>query len=207
MNCLSSLSQVSRFIDYSKEANHPIQAGKYMLDSMNLYYESILQLIESIACIVESAGLKKMCSLLQEYAGSNIFLELKEKSRSLKERIESIYYNLTILSDRILLNFDQNENDFSEKIKNVFTPDKKDNNEFIFFRQITLTDLELNIADILYKKEKAFYQQRDQEHEAFAKKLAKDVRVLRIPEVTEPISDLQGLIRMAEILKEKGDSK
>ena len=59
----------------------------------------------------------------------------------------------------------------------------------------------------LYKKEKAFYQQRDQEHEAFAKKLAKDVRVLRIPEVTEPISDLQGLIRMAEILKEKGDSK
>ncbi|MBS1968919.1 MAG: ArsA family ATPase [Bdellovibrionales bacterium] len=59
----------------------------------------------------------------------------------------------------------------------------------------------------LYKKEKAFYQQRDQEHEAFAKKLAKDVRVLRIPEVTEPISDLQGLIRMADILKEKGDSK
>lgn len=59
----------------------------------------------------------------------------------------------------------------------------------------------------LYKKEKSFYQQRDQEHEAFAKKLSKDVRVLRIPEVAEPISDLQGLIRMAEILKEKGDSK
>ena len=35
----------------------------------------------------------------------------------------------------------------------------------------------------------------------------KTTETLRIPEVTEPISDLQGLIRMAEILKEKGDSK
>lgn len=57
----------------------------------------------------------------------------------------------------------------------------------------------------LYQQEKRFYQQRDQEHGAFARKLEKEVPVLRIPEVAEPISDLQGLIRMAEILKEKGD--
>lgn len=59
----------------------------------------------------------------------------------------------------------------------------------------------------LYQKEKDFYQQRDREHSAFAKKLEKEVNVMRIPEVGEPISDLQGLIRMAEILKEKGDTK
>jgi len=57
----------------------------------------------------------------------------------------------------------------------------------------------------LYQQEKEFYQQRDREHEAFAKKLAKDIQVTRIPEVVTPISDLQGLIVMAEILKEKGD--
>lgn len=58
----------------------------------------------------------------------------------------------------------------------------------------------------LYQQEKSFYQQRDREHGLFAKKLEKDVRVLRIPEVSEPISDLKGLIRMAEILNQKGDS-
>lgn len=58
----------------------------------------------------------------------------------------------------------------------------------------------------LYQKEKSFYLQRDQEHSSFAKKVGKDAQVLRLPEVAEPISDLQGLIRMAEILKEKGDS-
>lgn len=58
----------------------------------------------------------------------------------------------------------------------------------------------------LYQQEKSFYQQRDREHELFAKKFETDVRVLRIPEVSEPISDLNGLIRMAEILNQKGDS-
>ncbi len=57
----------------------------------------------------------------------------------------------------------------------------------------------------LYQKEKSFYLQQDREHENFVAKLGKDVHVLRLPEVSEPISDLQGLIKLAEILKEKGD--
>lgn len=58
----------------------------------------------------------------------------------------------------------------------------------------------------LYQKEKTFYLQRDREHGEFAAKFTKDVRVLRLPEMNEPISDLQGLIRLAGILNEKGDS-
>jgi anion-transporting ArsA/GET3 family ATPase len=57
----------------------------------------------------------------------------------------------------------------------------------------------------LYQKEKAFYLQREQEQAIFAKKIEKDVQVLRIPEVAEPISDLQGLIQMADILRKKGE--
>jgi anion-transporting ArsA/GET3 family ATPase len=59
----------------------------------------------------------------------------------------------------------------------------------------------------LYQQEKAFYLRRDREHGDFAAKLSKDVHVLRLPEVSEPISDLGGLIKMAKILKLKGDSE
>ncbi|MGZ3746498.1 MAG: ArsA family ATPase [Pseudobdellovibrionaceae bacterium] len=59
----------------------------------------------------------------------------------------------------------------------------------------------------LYQLEKAFYLQRDHEHREFAKNLSKGVRVLRIPEISDPISDLPGLIEMAKILKEKEDAE
>lgn len=56
----------------------------------------------------------------------------------------------------------------------------------------------------IYLSEKAFYRQRDQEHSEFTSKFKNDVDVVRLPELSEPISDLQGLIRLAEIMNEKG---
>jgi anion-transporting ArsA/GET3 family ATPase len=55
----------------------------------------------------------------------------------------------------------------------------------------------------LYQQEKAFYSQRDREHKKFAAHISKSVQVLRLPELSDPISDLHGLIKVAEILKEK----
>lgn len=151
------LSQVYRIREYAANANHPIQYQKYMLDAMNLYYDGITGFIEKTAFILKSAGLTGLHSLFTAYASSQTFLELREKSRALKEKIEAIRYHITLLPDRILFHFGGNEHDFSLNIKNTFQPDKNDSNEFIFFREVTLTDLELKFADLLYKKEKALF--------------------------------------------------
>ncbi len=151
------LSQVYRIREYAAEANHPIQYQKYMLDAMKLYYDGITGFIEKTAFILNSAGLTGLHSLFTAYATSQAFLELREKSRALNEKIEAIKYHITLLPDRILFHFGGNENDFSLNIKNTFLPDNNDSNEFTFFRQVTLTDLELKFADLLYKKEKVLF--------------------------------------------------
>ena len=157
LNLQSCISQVYRIREHAANANHPLQYQKYMLDAMNLYYDGMIGFIEETAYIFKSAGLTRLHSLLTAYAASYTFLELREKSRVLKEKIEGIRYHLTLLPDRILFHFGGNENDFSRKVKDTFLPDKKDSNEFIFFRQVTLTDLELKFADLLYKKEKSLF--------------------------------------------------
>ncbi len=159
MEFYSSISQVNQFIDYSEKANHTMQTCKYRLDAMCLYYESILQLVGKTSKYVDSTGLRKLHFLLKDYSECDIFLELKNVSFSLKEKIESIHYNLTVLPGKILLHYKKEENDFSEKLKNVFFPDVEYHNEILFFRQVTLTDLELKIADNLYKKEKGLFME------------------------------------------------
>ena len=152
-----SLSQVKQFIDYSEKANHPLQSCKYRLDAMNLYYNSILCMLLETSQNVDSAGLNNMITLLKEYAISDTFHNLSNMSLSLKDKIESIHYNLTILPDKIMLHFKNEDNDFSEKLKNVFFPNQNYQNNILFFRQVTLTDLELKIADVLYRKEKGLF--------------------------------------------------
>lgn len=157
LNLQSCISQVYQFREYAGKANHPLQYQKYMLDAMNLYYDGIIEFIEETAFTFKSAGLTRLHSLFTAYAASRTFLELREKCKVLKERIEAIRYHLTLLPDRILFHFGGNEKDFSHEIKNTFLPDKKDSNEFIFFRQVMLTDLELKFADLLYKKDKLLF--------------------------------------------------
>lgn len=153
----SCISQVYRIREHAAKANHPIQSQKYILDAMHLYYNGITRFIEETAFILKSIGLTRLHSLFTAYASSQTFLKLREISRALKEKIEAIRYHLTLLPDRILFRFGGNENDFSLNIKNTFLPDKKDSNEFIFFRQVTLTDLELKFADLLFKKETSLF--------------------------------------------------
>lgn len=59
----------------------------------------------------------------------------------------------------------------------------------------------------LYKSEKNFYSYRESVHSEFAKKISKDVRVVSLPEIKNPISDLAGLEIMAELMFKQGVSK
>lgn len=59
----------------------------------------------------------------------------------------------------------------------------------------------------LYQQEIQFYQELDAVHEEFARKVGSAAQVLRLPEVKAPISDLEGLERMAEILNQQGSKE
>jgi anion-transporting ArsA/GET3 family ATPase len=59
----------------------------------------------------------------------------------------------------------------------------------------------------LYKQEKDFYAERDSAHSQFVKKISSKARVLRLPELKEPVSDLQGLALVAELITKQGNKK
>jgi anion-transporting ArsA/GET3 family ATPase len=59
----------------------------------------------------------------------------------------------------------------------------------------------------LYKSEKEFYAYRETVHAEFTKKFSTEARVVRLPELKDPVSDLEGLEMMAEIIKKQGETK
>lgn len=59
----------------------------------------------------------------------------------------------------------------------------------------------------LYKEEKDFYIERDKTHAAFAKKLRANAKVLRLPELREPVSDLSGLQMVADLITKQGNKE
>lgn len=59
----------------------------------------------------------------------------------------------------------------------------------------------------LYKEEKEFYACRERIHATFAKKHEAQTKVIRLPDINRPISDLLGLEVMAEIIRAQGDGQ
>lgn len=161
-NYQSSIYTVYRLIQHEKEANHPLQKNKYILDALVLYQTSILTIISRLSCFTLSDGMRKLVATLTEYSTSHSFLELRKKSLSLLERIESIYYTLTVSPDKILVNFNKKEFDFNEYIKSLFKSNQNTGTDISFFRQLYLSDLELRIAGIIYKKEKELFLECEQ---------------------------------------------
>lgn len=59
----------------------------------------------------------------------------------------------------------------------------------------------------LYKKEKDFYQEREKSHDEFSKKVSSKAEVLRLPELKAPVSDLEGLGLVADLISQQGRKK
>ena len=153
----NSMNNVYRLLEYVKQSNHPIQKCKYILDAISLYQTSLTNLLKGLEGTVKSSGLNKLLCLLKEYMDSDYYMKLNEQTLYFKSKIESIHYSLTITSNNILLKFEQQSENYNDTFRKIFDKQYDSGNEISFFRQVTLTELELRIADILYKKEKALF--------------------------------------------------
>jgi DNA mismatch repair ATPase MutS len=153
----NSMNHVFRLMEYVKQSNHPIQRCKYILDAISLYQINLTNLLKGLEGKVKSSGLNKLLRLLKEYMDSEYYVKLKEKTSYYKSKIEGIHYSLTITSSNVLLNYEQQSENYNDTFRKLFDQQYDSDNEISFLRQVTLTELELRIADILYEKEKAFF--------------------------------------------------
>jgi anion-transporting ArsA/GET3 family ATPase len=56
----------------------------------------------------------------------------------------------------------------------------------------------------LYQKEKTFYAKREKAHGDFSRRVSALATVLRLPELKEPVSDLEGLGQVADLIAKSG---
>ncbi|MDP4193390.1 MAG: hypothetical protein Q8858_17635, partial [Bacteroidota bacterium] len=144
-------------LEYEKQANHPIQRDKYHIDAIILYQTSIQSLINQISDEVMSPGLTSLIQLFKDHIATDVFMKQKSASSLLKQRIENIYYTLTMLPNKVLINFEKKETNYYDTLESAFGNKEKHRSEISFFRQVILSHFELKLADIIYNKEKPLF--------------------------------------------------
>lgn len=154
---INAMNKVYRLMEYEEQANHPIQRDIYHIDAIILYQQNILKLIPQLSEIAVSTGLRSMLRLFKEHTTTNAFLSQKTASSSLKQRMENIYYTLTMLPDKVLVQFEKKETDYYANLASAFGSD--DTHEISFFKQVILSHFELKLADILYLQEKPLFME------------------------------------------------
>lgn len=168
-----------------------------------------------------NSGTKQVLNIMESVTGSELlreladfFVSIEQWQDRLEERITNVHRMMVSPSTQFCLitSFDQAKLNEAEYFLREIRKGGYNLNSVILNRSypewLRVNEKPLAKAPVgaenlftAYQKEKIFYTQRDQEHASFMRKIEKDTKVLRLPEVKEPISDLQGLIKMAEVMK------
>lgn len=159
----SSMLEVIRLKDYATQSKHPVQKSKYLLDAMELYQDSLIELTQGLAGYPLSEGLSRMQLLVNHICQDTAFIQTKKQAEQLKQSIEAIHYSLTIQSGRIKISIHKKEGDYREELHQLFQRNASDTasalNQISFFRQIGMNDLELAIFNILEKRYHPLFQE------------------------------------------------
>jgi anion-transporting ArsA/GET3 family ATPase len=196
--------KVARWFRESKKTS----AGGILMNVLNAGTKQVLNVMESITG----------SELLRELA--DFFTSIEQWQGKLEERITNVHRMMVSADTKFCLvtSFDrakltEAEYFLKELRKGGYNLDSVVINRS-FPEWIQVTDKPLFQAPAgteklysLYKCEKDFYSARDRVHAEFAKRFSTEAKVLRLPEIKEPISDLAGLEQMADIIKQQGEKQ
>jgi anion-transporting ArsA/GET3 family ATPase len=174
-----------------------------------------------------NTGTKQVLNIMETITGSELlkelsdfFLSIEQWQEKLEERIVNVH-RMMVSSDTkfcLITSFDQAklaEAEFflKEIRRGGYNLDSVVINrsypEWIHNKEKPLEKVPEGAEKLfaLYRQEKEFYDTREGVHLKFAKKMGAETRVVRLPEVKEPISDLTGLEKMASIIDAQGVTK
>ncbi len=159
----SSMLEVIRLKGYASQSNHPLQKSIYLLDAMDLYQESLIELTQSLADLPRSEGISRMELMVNHLCQDTAFFQTKKQAEQLRQNIEAIHYSLIIQSGRITVSIHKKEDDYREGLHRLFQRNASDTasalNQISFFRQVGMNDLELAIINILEKRYHSLFKE------------------------------------------------
>ena len=137
----SKMKRIREYVGFSKEIHNPYQRGKWLLDAAYLYCNSILNLHESLTSMdLHSKGLHSFNNWLAEYIDSDNFKIFFTDTDNLCKEFGSIKYSVQVESGKVIVDCDENEEDYSISINNTF----EHINEVAFDYQVRFfTDFEM----------------------------------------------------------------
>lgn len=156
-NYRTDTSTVIRLLECSQQTDVMIQKNKYFLDAIVLYLNAAKELINSLENRVNSKGLINLTSYLKGYVTEFSVNGIEAQSRQLKEELEAIHCTLTITTSAVEVKWEKSSDNYCSSIQDIFQ-NSFCKNEISFFRQITLTPLELMIMNLCEKEYKSLFR-------------------------------------------------
>ncbi|WP_413289318.1 ArsA family ATPase [Bdellovibrio sp. HCB337] len=172
-----------------------------------------------------NAGTKQVLNIMESITGSELlkelsdfFMSIEQWQEKLEERITNVHRMMVSSQTQFCLvtSFDkaklQEAEFFLREIRkggfHLHTVVlNRSYPEWLRLKEKTLKSAPTGSQQLfeVYESEKKFYVERDREHSSFASKVGKEAQVLRLPEVEDPVSDLEGLVKMAKIIEQQGE--
>ncbi len=148
-DCITTFSnemkRVREYAQFSQNLHNRYQREKWLLDAGLLYCNAVLNLNGSLTSIdLKSKGLHLFNNWLTEYVNSDIFRVLYTDTKDLHKGFGNIKYSVQVERDKVMVNMDDTEDDYSASINKTF----EGLNEGIFDYKIKIfTDLEMCLLE------------------------------------------------------------
>lgn len=115
------ISKIERLLELSKKSNFEITKHGWFLEAVITYIRSLDDLNSNLAKFdLKSEGLREFAGYLKSYLNSDYFTNLKDKSKTIKEKLGNITFNVTIKENRIYVNRYNDEKDLNNDIQQLF---------------------------------------------------------------------------------------
>jgi DNA mismatch repair protein MutS len=158
------MKKVREFVGFSQNLHNKYQREKWLLDGASIYCNAILNLYQALSSMdLNSKGLKLFNDWLTKYINSDYYILLSTETTVLQKEIGSIKYSIQVESDKVVINSDDNENDYCALINSTFEV----LNEVAFSYQINflsgleMCSLETQILEIVRKMNIATFNKLD----------------------------------------------
>lgn len=149
-----AMKKVRDYAGYSRNIHNPHQMKKWYLDSIYTYCKAALALNTFLKSQeLKSTGLISFSQWLNNYTNTKGFCELYESSLSLTDEFTSIKYSVEIDNDRVLVNEDDSNSDYSSALIKTFEKINESTFDYkiCFFTELEMCRLEKGILEVLLK--------------------------------------------------------
>jgi hypothetical protein len=168
LSCMCSFSRSMKkareYMGFSQDIHNRQQSQKWHLDSVYQYCKAVRDLSSFLKSrTLESKGLILFRQWLDDYTGTKGFSNLAANAIALYEEFLTIKYSLQIERDRIIVNPDESENNYSASLIKIFEKINESvfDYKISFFTGLEMCRLESCLLEILQRTNTGTFSKLD----------------------------------------------